>query len=113
MSASSWGELHGPTHLSPPRKRRHARRPDGNTIAGLLLTTGIVRGLAVLALSCADQADGVTPIGSSITIPDQASAEAQPSRRPATDTADSATPQPAARTTQPRPCRCGSRTRPS
>lgn len=100
MSTDDWGELHGPTHLSPPRKRRHARRPDGNTIAGLLLTTGNVLGLAVLALSCADQADGATPVGSSITIPDHAAAEAQPSRRPANDTADSFIPGPAARATR-------------
>ncbi|MEU9181835.1 hypothetical protein AB0C90_34375 [Streptomyces sp. NPDC048550] len=112
MSSGDWGELHGPTHLNPPRKRRHARRPDANTIAGLLLTTGNVLGLAVLALSCADQADAATPVRSSITIPDQAPAEAQPPHRPANDTADSTTVQPAAHTAHPRTCRCGSRPRP-
>ncbi|MFD5513754.1 hypothetical protein ACFWIB_39365 [Streptomyces sp. NPDC127051] len=111
MSAGDWGELHGPTHPSPPRRRRHAR-PDGNTIAGLLLTTGNVLGLAVLALSCADQADGATAVPS-ITVPDQAPAEAQPSRSPANDTAHTVTSGPAARTTESRACRCGSRTRPT
>ncbi|MFE5827729.1 hypothetical protein ACFQ7B_39095 [Streptomyces erythrochromogenes] len=109
MSAGDWGELHGPTHLSPPRKRRHAR-PDGNVVAGLLLTTGNVLGLAVLVLSCAHQADGVTP-GAPVTAPDQTSAEAQPSPGPAIDTAHPGTFRPAARTTQTRACRCGSRTR--
>ncbi|WP_411107287.1 hypothetical protein [Streptomyces sp. cmx-4-9] len=113
MSTGDWGELHGPTHLNPPRKRRHARRPDGNTIAGLLLTTGNVLGLAVLALSCADQADGATSVRSSITIPNHASAEVQPPHRPANDTADSTTVQPAAQTADTRACRCGSRPRPT
>ncbi|MCY0945655.1 hypothetical protein [Streptomyces antarcticus] len=108
MSAGDWGELHGPTHPSPPRKRRHAR-PDGNTIAGLLLTTGNVLGLAVLALSCADQADGASRIGPSITLPDHAPAEAQPPRGPANDTVGSTTFQPAARAAHTRACRCGSR----
>lgn len=111
MSTGDWGELHGPTHLTPPRKRRHAR-PDGNVVAGLLMTTGNVLGLAVLALSCAHQADGATP-GPSITVPDQTPAEAQPTRRPAIDTAHTVTPRPAARTTDTRACRCGSRTRPT
>lgn len=111
MSTGDWGELHGPTHLSPPRKRRHAR-PDGNVVAGLLLTTGNVLGLAVLALSWTHQADGATP-SPSITVPDQTSAEAQPSRGPAIDTAHSVTPRPATRTTDTRSCRSGSRTRPT
>lgn len=110
MSTGDWGELHGPTHMSPPRKRRHVRRPDGNMIAGLLLTTGNVLGLAVLALSCADQADGATPVRSSSTIPDQPSAEAQRPDRPANDTADS-TVQLAAHATHTRAYRCGSRPR--
>ncbi|MFJ9080289.1 hypothetical protein ACIRO3_34400 [Streptomyces sp. NPDC102278] len=104
------GELRGPTHLNPPRKRRHAR-PDGNVIAGLLLTTGNVLGLAVLALSCADQADGATV--PSITVPEHAPAEVQPPRRPANDTAYAVTSGPAARTTESRACRWGSRTRPT
>nr|MDT0519836.1 hypothetical protein [Streptomyces sp. DSM 41633] len=108
MSAGDWGELHGPTHLSPPRKRRHAR-PDGNTIAGLLLTTGNVLGLAVLALSCAQQADGATPVA--LAVPDHVPAEAQPSRGPAIDTAHTVTSRSAARTTDTRACRCGPRTR--
>ncbi|GAA1553285.1 hypothetical protein [Streptomyces globosus] len=112
MSVGDWGELHGPTHLNPPRKRRHAR-PDGNTIAGLLLTTGNVLGLAVLALSCAEQADGATLISPSITVPDQAPAEAQPSRGPTNDTADTVTSALAAHTAHTRACRCGSRTRPT
>ncbi|MEW1637500.1 hypothetical protein AB0469_25935 [Streptomyces sp. NPDC093801] len=76
------------------------------------MTTGNVLGLAVLALSCAHQADGATP-GPSITVPDQTPAEAQPTRRPAIDTAHTVTPRPAARTTDTRACRCGSRTRPT
>lgn len=105
MSAGDWGELHGPTHLRPPRKRRHAR-PDGNVIAGLLLTTGNVLGLAFLALSCADQADGATAVPS-ITVPDQVPAEEQPSRRTTNDTAQPLTPGPAARITASRACRNG------
>ncbi|MFE9481268.1 hypothetical protein ACFYNM_22010 [Streptomyces spororaveus] len=77
------------------------------------MTTGNVLGLAVLALSCADQADGATPVAPSITVPDQAPAEAQPSRRPANDTAHTVTSGPAARTTETRACRCGPRTRPT
>jgi hypothetical protein len=111
VSAGDWGDLHGPTHLRPPRKRRHAR-PDGNVIAGLLLTTGNVLGLAVLALSCADQADGATAVPS-INVPDHAPAEAQPPRRPANDTAHTLTSGPAARTTESRACRCGSHPRTS
>ncbi|MBT2404614.1 MULTISPECIES: hypothetical protein [unclassified Streptomyces] len=111
MSAGGWGELHGPTRLNPPRKRRHAR-PDGNVIAGLLMTTGNVLGLAVLALSCADQADGATAVPS-ITVADQAPAEVQPSRRPANDTAHTISSSPAARTTPSRACRCGPHTRPT
>ncbi|MFZ3475724.1 hypothetical protein ACODT4_42720 [Streptomyces sp. 2.9] len=111
MSAGDGSELHGPTHLSPTQKRRHARRPDGNMIAGLLLTTGNVLGLAVLALSCADQADGATPFDSSITIPEHAAAEAQLSRGPTNDTADSFTSGPSTRTSHTRSCRCGSRIR--
>ncbi|MFJ8165930.1 hypothetical protein ACIRBY_34135 [Streptomyces sp. NPDC096136] len=75
---------------------------------GLLLTTGNVLGLAVLALSCADQADGATAVPS-ITVPDQAPAEAQPPSRTANDTAH--TLGPAARTTESRACRCGSHPR--
>ncbi|MFD0271096.1 hypothetical protein ACFVGY_31690 [Streptomyces sp. NPDC127106] len=112
MSAGDWGELHGPTRLSPPRKRRHAR-PDGNVVAGLLLTTGNVLGLAVLALSCAPQAGGATLTTSAITIPDPTPAEAQPTSRPANDTAHTLPTGPAARTTEARTCRCGSRTRPT
>ncbi|MEU2455743.1 hypothetical protein ABZ605_37360 [Streptomyces sp. NPDC012765] len=111
MSTNGWGELHGPTRLTPPRKRRHAR-PDGNVIAGLLMTTGNVLGLAVLALSCADQADGASAVPS-ITVPDQAPAEAQPSRRPANDTAHTITSGPTARATPSRACRCGPHTRPT
>ncbi|MFG2667584.1 hypothetical protein ACGFY6_25495 [Streptomyces sp. NPDC048387] len=81
-------------------------------VAGLLLTTGNVLGLAVLALSCAHQADGATH-GPSITVPDQTSAEAQPPRGQAIDTAHTVPPPAAARTTDTRACRCGSRTRPT
>ncbi|MEU8943004.1 MULTISPECIES: hypothetical protein [Streptomyces] len=81
-------------------------------VAGLLLTTGNVLGLAVLALSCAHQADGASP-GTSITLPDQTAAEAQPSRGPAIDTAHSVTFRSAARTTETRACRSGFRTRPT
>ncbi|MGW7029143.1 hypothetical protein ACWGFX_18395 [Streptomyces xanthophaeus] len=110
MRAGDWGELHGPTHLTPPRKRRRAR-PDGNTIAGLLLTTGNVLGLAVLALSCAQQADGAAPGAPALAVPDQVPAEAQPSRGPAIDTAHLVASRPAARITDTRACRCGARTR--
>ncbi|MEV8535641.1 hypothetical protein [Streptomyces sp. NPDC051211] len=74
------------------------------------MTTGNVLGLAVLALSCADQADGA-PAVPSITVPDQAPAEAQPARRPANDTAHTVSSGPAARTTPSRACRCGPHTR--
>ncbi|MFB7174554.1 hypothetical protein ACFCYM_27575 [Streptomyces sp. NPDC056254] len=81
--------------------------------AGLLLTTGNVLGLAVLALSCAHQADGATVTTTAITVPDRTPAEAQPTRRPANDTAHTLPTGPATRTTEARTCRCGSRTRPT
>ncbi|MFJ4880020.1 hypothetical protein ACIP93_33100 [Streptomyces sp. NPDC088745] len=76
------------------------------------MTTGNVLGLAVLALSCTDQADGA-PAVPSITVPDPAPAEAQPSRRPANDTAHTVSSRPAARPTPSRACRCGPHTRPA
>ncbi|WP_405533726.1 hypothetical protein OG592_41580 (plasmid) [Streptomyces avidinii] len=80
-------------------------------VAGLLLTTGNVLGLAVLALSCAQQADGATPGAPALAAPDHVPAEAQPSRGPAIDTAHTVTPRPAALTTDIRACRCGPHTR--
>ncbi|MGW7318171.1 hypothetical protein [Streptomyces sp. NPDC054865] len=77
----------------------------------MLLTTGNVLGLAVLVLSCAHQADGVTPVAPCLAVPDHVPAEAQPSRGPAIDTAHAVTFRPAARTTDARACRCGSPTR--
>ncbi|MFD3334716.1 hypothetical protein ACFWV1_18980 [Streptomyces sp. NPDC058700] len=111
MSVGDWGELHGPTPINPPRKHRHSR-PDGTTLAGLLLTTGNALGLAVPALSYADQADDATAFPQ-LTVPHQAPAEAQPSHRPANDTAHTVTSGPAVRTTPSRTCRFASRTRPT
>ncbi|MEU6212756.1 hypothetical protein ABZ891_22975 [Streptomyces sp. NPDC047023] len=82
-------------------------------IAGLLLTSGNLFGLAVLALSCTGHADGAAPVPLSVTIPDQTPAEAQPSRGRATDTAEHTTSRPAARTAHTRACRCGSHPRPT
>ncbi|MFF7183495.1 hypothetical protein [Streptomyces sp. NPDC008121] len=81
-----------------------------------MLTTGNVLGLALLGLSCADQADGAAPVAITtlaITAPDQSPTEAPPSHGPAIDTAHTLASGPAARTTPSWACRCGSRTRPT
>lgn len=82
MSGSGWGELGGPTTLTPPSRARRGRRrtPEGNVVFGALLTGANVLGLGLVALMLATtDADAIPPTTEpAATVPDRAPAEEQP-----------------------------------
>lgn len=86
MSGAGWGELGGPTVLTPlpprARNRHHRRSADGNALFGVLLTGANVLGMGLVAtLLVTTDADAAVPAASPATaVPDLPRVEAQPAR---------------------------------
>lgn len=81
VSGTGWGELGGPTTLTPRSRARYGWRriPKGNAIFGALIIGADVIGLGFVAVMVTTTyADVITPTtGPALTVPDRAPAEEQ------------------------------------